>query len=85
LSKWPEKAIQLFPDMRSEIQVAESVGDLWSELSSALVYITDTWKISETSLLNSSLPSICTRTGARGQNPLPYEKQPSSDSMSPLG
>lgn len=34
MSKLREKAIQLFPDMRSEIQVAESVGDLWSELSS---------------------------------------------------
>lgn len=34
MSRWREKAIELFPDMRNEIQAVQSVGDLWDELSS---------------------------------------------------
>jgi hypothetical protein len=32
MSKWRAKALELFPDMRSEIQSAESIGRLWIEL-----------------------------------------------------
>ncbi len=32
MSKWRARALDLFPDMRTEIQSAESVGRLWIEL-----------------------------------------------------
>lgn len=34
MDDWRAKALQLFPDMHSEIQSAESVGTLWIELAS---------------------------------------------------
>lgn len=34
MSEWRAKALELFPDMRSEIQSAESVGGFWIELIS---------------------------------------------------
>jgi hypothetical protein len=32
VSKWRARALELFPDMRTDIQSAESVGRLWTEL-----------------------------------------------------
>jgi hypothetical protein len=34
MDDWRERALQLFPEMHSEIQSAESVGTLWIELAS---------------------------------------------------
>ena len=36
VSKWRAKALELFPDMRADVQSAESVGGLWIELISRL-------------------------------------------------
>jgi hypothetical protein len=34
MSEWRERALELFPDMRADIERAESVGMLWGELES---------------------------------------------------
>ena len=34
VNKWRERALELFPSLRSEVQAAESVGMLWCELCS---------------------------------------------------
>jgi hypothetical protein len=34
MTAWHEKALELFPDMRPEIQASESVGRFWIELAS---------------------------------------------------
>jgi hypothetical protein len=36
MSKWRAKALQLFPDLRLEIQTSNTVGALWVELNSRL-------------------------------------------------
>ncbi len=36
MSKWRERALDVFPEMRAEIESAESVGRLWIELISLL-------------------------------------------------
>jgi hypothetical protein len=36
MSKWRARALDLFPEMRAQIQSAESVGALWIDLISRL-------------------------------------------------